>query len=164
MTQHPVRLFDSDSAIRRIGEGLLARTLARSEWTHEAHLAATLWLMTERPDIEAERELPDIIRAYNAAVGGVNDDHQGYHETITQTYIAAIRDHLAERPGNDGLLASVNALLTSPRGHRDWPLRLYSRERLFSVTARRRHIEPDLPCAPDAHGKAHAEGKAGENS
>jgi hypothetical protein len=29
-------------------------------------------------------------------------------------------------------------------GRRDWPLRFYSRERLFSVEARRGHVEPDL--------------------
>ena len=38
--EHEPRLFADDAAIRRIGEGLLARTLTRPEWTHEAHLAA----------------------------------------------------------------------------------------------------------------------------
>ena len=27
MTDHPIRLFESDAAVRRVGEGLLARTL-----------------------------------------------------------------------------------------------------------------------------------------
>ena len=40
MTAFDVRLFSDDSTIRRVGEGLLARTLPRAEWTHEAHLAA----------------------------------------------------------------------------------------------------------------------------
>ena len=78
------RLFAADDAIRRIGEGLLARTLPRAEWTHEAHLAATTYLLTRRPDIELERDLPDLIRRYNESVGGVNNDTQGYHETITR--------------------------------------------------------------------------------
>ena len=38
------RIFKSDAEIEHIGEGLLARTLPRAEWTHEAHLAATTWL------------------------------------------------------------------------------------------------------------------------
>ena len=51
MTDHPVRLFDSDDAIRSLGERMLACTLPRAEWTHEAHLATCAWLILERPDI-----------------------------------------------------------------------------------------------------------------
>ncbi len=97
-THHPIRLFADDAAVRRIGTGLLDRTLPHAEWTHEAHIAACCWLLTERPDIDAPRDLPDIIRSYNASVGGVNDDTQGYHETITQLYIAAVRVWLAANP------------------------------------------------------------------
>ena len=46
MTEFPVRHFLSDEAVAHIGEGLLARTLPREEWTHEAHLAATTYLLT----------------------------------------------------------------------------------------------------------------------
>ncbi len=143
MTDYPIRLFTDDAAVRHVGEGLLACTLPRAEWTHEAHLAACLWLLTERPDIAAETELPGIIRAYNVSVGGVNDDTQGYHETLTQLYIRGVRAFLsgsAER----GLAERVNTLLSSELGARDWPLRFYSRERLFSVAARRGWVEPDL--------------------
>ncbi len=42
------------------------------------------------------------------------------------------------------LLAAVNGLLAAPEGQRDWPLRFYSRERLFSVEARRKFVAPDL--------------------
>ena len=144
MTDHPIRLFPDDAAVRRVGTGLLARTLPRAEWTHEAHLAACCWLLTERPDIDAVRELPDIIRSYNSSVGGVNDDTQGYHETITQLYIAAVRHWLVSATHRGGLCEQVNALLGSPIGDRGWPLTLYSRERLFSVEARRGLVTPDL--------------------
>ncbi len=40
MSDLPIPFFTSAAAIRRLGEGLLARSLPRSEWTHEAHLAA----------------------------------------------------------------------------------------------------------------------------
>jgi hypothetical protein len=36
------RLFADETAVRHIGEGLVACTLTRPEWTHEAHLAAVL--------------------------------------------------------------------------------------------------------------------------
>lgn len=127
----------------RVGEGLLSRTLPRAEWTHEAHLAATLYLLTRRPEIDLHADLPAIIRGYNAAVDGVNDDRQGYHDTVTKAYLAGTR-WLVVESGHRGLLEMVNALLVSPVGSRNWPLRFYSRERLFSIEARRTFVEPDL--------------------
>ena len=144
MSDHEPRLFADDAAIRRIGEGLLACTLAKVEWTHEAHLAACAWLILERPDIVPERDLPAIIRRYNESVGGVNDETQGYHETITQTSIRGVRLSLARSEGAGGLAERVNALLLGEEGWRDWPLLFYSRDRLFSVEARMGWVEPDL--------------------
>lgn len=143
MTDHSIRLFESDAAIRRLGEGLLARTLPKAEWTHEAHLAACAWLVLERADIIPETQMPDIIRSYNVAVGGENTDHAGYHETLTQLYIIGVRRFL-EGCEAVGLLGKINALLASDMASRDWPLRFYTRERLFSVAARRSWAEPDL--------------------
>ncbi|HEX8654454.1 MAG TPA: hypothetical protein VF693_04430 [Allosphingosinicella sp.] len=140
---HSPRLFPSDAAIRRIGEGLLARTLPRADWTHEAHLAATVWLLLERPDVLPERDLPAIIRAYNESVGGVNSDTEGYHETITQVSIRGVRRALA-RSEERGLCERVNALLQAEEGRRDWPLRFYSVDLLFSKAARLGWVEPDL--------------------
>jgi hypothetical protein len=137
------RLFADDAAIRRVGEGMLARTLPRPDWTHEAHLATCAWLVLERPDIAPERDLPDLIRRYNESVGGVNSDTEGYHETITQVSIRGVRAALARSEGR-GLCERVNALLVAEEGRRDWPLRFYSAERLFSVDARRGWVEPDL--------------------
>jgi len=138
------RLFECSATIVAIGEGLLARNLPKAAWTHEAHLAAATWLMRDRSDLMAEHDLGPIIRAYNCAVGGVNDDTQGYHETITQGYVAGIRLHLGERPAQEQLHDCVNALLLSPRGARDWLLTYYSPELLFSVEARRSLVPPDL--------------------
>jgi hypothetical protein len=144
MRDHEPRLFADDDAVRRIGEGLLARTLSRSDWTHEAHLAACLYLIVARPEVQPERDLPDIIRRFNESVGGVNDDLQGYHETITQAYVRGVRSFLARTAPDLPLAAKVNALLQAPEGRRDWPLRFFSRERLFSREARLGWVEPDL--------------------
>jgi hypothetical protein len=143
MNDHEPRLWPHDDAIRHIGEGLIARTLERALWTHEAHMAACAWLILERPEVLPERDLPDIIRRFNESVGGVNDETQGYHETITQVFIRAVRGHLARTEGR-GLTERVNTLLLAPEGSRDWPLRFYSKDLLFSVPARMGWVEPDL--------------------
>ena len=142
-TEHEPRLWPDDEAIRRVGEGFLARTLPKAEWTHEAHISTTCWLILERVDIHPERDLPDLIRRYNESVGGVNSDSEGYHETITQLFIRTLRRALVEGEG-PGLAERVNAVLLSPEGRRDWPLRFYSRAQIFSKEARLGWVEPDL--------------------
>jgi hypothetical protein len=141
---HEPRLFASGEEIRHIGEGLIAATLTRAEWTHEAHLAACLYILAERPEIVPERDLPGIIRRFNESVGGVNSDTEGYHETITQVYIRAVRGFLARTDPGLPLVEKVNALLKAEEGRRDWPLRFYSAELLFSREARLGRVEPDL--------------------
>lgn len=141
------RLFADDAAIRSVGERMIERTLPRPLWTHEAHLATCAWLILERPDIAPERDLPGLIRRYNESVGGLNSDTEGYHETITQVSIRGVRAALARSEGK-GLCERVNALLLAPEGRRDWPLRFYSRERLFSGEARLGWMEPDLGGLP----------------
>ena len=148
MTEYRPRLFRSDAEIAHIGEGLVARTLPRPEWTHEAHLAATTYLLVKRPDIDLDKELPDIIRSYNESVGGVNDDTQGYHETITRVFLHGVRLFLAEANPNEPLHELVNELLRSPMGRRDWPLRFWSKDILMSVAARRTFVAPDLRALP----------------
>lgn len=142
-TEYSPRLFERDADIRALGEGLLACALPREAWTHEAHLGACLWLLSERPDIDIDAEIAGIIRRFNESVGGVNDDSQGYHDSITRAYVAGVRLFLSET-SETGLAARVNALLLSPMGRRDWPLRFYSRDLLFSVAARRGFVEPDI--------------------
>lgn len=148
MTDYSPRLFSSDAEIAYLGEGLGACTLARPEWTHEAHLAATTYLLLKRPDIDLDRELPVLIRRFNESVGGVNSDTEGYHETISRAYLHGVRRFLAEADPDEPLYLLVNQLLRSPTGRRDWPLRFWSKDRLFSVEARRGFVPPDLAALP----------------
>ena len=148
MTDYSPRLFETDAEIEHIGEGLIARTMPRTEWTHEAHLATTTYLLTRRPDIDIDTALPGLIRAYNESVGGVNSDSEGYHETITRVFLHGVRLFLAEADLNEPLHELVNELLLSPMGRREWPLRFYTPARLFSVEARKNFIPPDIGALP----------------
>jgi hypothetical protein len=133
----------SDEDVARLAERLLDHSLPKAEWTHAAHLSATLRLVRTRDD-GLERDMPRIIQTYNVAVGGVNDDHNGYHETITQAYLAAIRAFVATLPAGVGDGEASARLLATPMGDKAWPLTFWSRERLFSVEARRGWVAPDL--------------------
>jgi len=147
MTDFSPRLFETDAEIVRLGEGLLACNLAKEDWTHEAHLAACLYLLTERPDVDVDADIAGLISRFNESVGGVNDDAGGYHDTITRVYIAGVRLFLRGHPAGS-LAVRVNALLRAPMGRRDWPLGFYTRDLLFSVAARRGFVAPDRAPLP----------------
>jgi hypothetical protein len=136
----------SDADIDRIGRCVETCTLPKREWTHAAHFAAAIWILTH-PNLVAERDMPAVIRDYNDATGTRNTDTTGYHETITQASIRVARAFLAKRP-NAGRAEALRELLASPFGRSDWLLAYYSRERLFSVEARRGWVEPDLSPLP----------------
>jgi hypothetical protein len=138
MTDFHPRLFTSDAELAHVGDGVVARTISKDEWTHEAHLGATTYLLLKRPDIDVDKQLPGIIRAFNESVGGVNSDTEGYHETITRAYLRGIRLFLEEADKTRPVHELVNELL----------LRFWSKERLMSVEARRRFVEPDLAALP----------------
>ena len=148
MTDYKPRLFTSDAEIEHLGEGLLTRTLSKAEWTHEAHLGATTYLLLRRPDVDVDAELPGLIRRFNESVGGVNSDTEGYHETITRAFLRGVRLFLEEADKEEPLHNLVNELLLSPMGRRDWPLRFWSKDRLMSVEARRHFVEPNLAAMP----------------
>ncbi|HVY82529.1 MAG TPA: hypothetical protein VG994_16175 [Steroidobacteraceae bacterium] len=141
-----MRHFSSDAEIERIGRGLVERTLPKAEWTHAAHFAAAFWLL-RRADINAVREMPGFIRAYNEATGTPNTDTGGYHETITLASLRAACAWLARRPRMP-LHEALNELLASPYGRSDWLLAYWSKPVLFSVTARRAWVEPDVQPLP----------------
>jgi len=138
--------FSSDAEIDRIGRGLLDRSLPKAEWTHAGHFAAALWLLRQ-PQLDAPRDMPGLIRAYNEATGTPNTDSGGYHETITLASLRAARAWLATRP-ETALHQALRELLESPYGRADWLLTYWSRPLLFSVAARRGWVEPDLQELP----------------
>lgn len=140
------RYFADDAAVRDVGQRFVTHRLPRAEWTHEAHLATCLWLLVERPDIDVDNAIAGLIAGYNVSIGGVNDDTQGYHHSITLAFVAGAR--LALGGVGASLVGMVNALLDSPMGRRDWPLRFWSAERLFSVEARRGWVKPDISPLP----------------
>ena len=63
-------------------------------------------------------------------------------------FLHGIRLFLAEADRGAPVHELVNELLLSPMGRRDWPMRFYTREVLFSVPARRGFVEPDVAALP----------------
>lgn len=149
MSFPPLHPGDAVSAnhVAHIIAGLKARTLAKTEWTHGAHLVAAVALLDEVGLDGALRAMPDMIRRYNETAGGQNTDTEGYHHTITVFYLHVINDFVAQHhraPVHD----RASALLGSVLAARDYALSFYSKELLFSAVARRDYVPPDLKPFP----------------
>jgi hypothetical protein len=121
-----------------------ARRLPKDRWTHEGHLAAGLWYVWHFGATQALERLRVAIRDHNTSVGTANTDSSGYHETITRLYVEAI-DRLRSASQGCTFEEILAKLLSSPMAKSEWPLSFYSRDRLFSVHARREWVPPDEP-------------------
>jgi len=140
--------FTSEEQMERIAWGFVARMLPTKEFTHAAHFATAMWLMARRPEIDLPAQMPAMIRAFNESAGGQNTDTSGYHETITQASLRATKVFLREHP-DEPLVDVLNALLGSRLGRSDWMMAYWTRERLFSVEARKAWVEPDVQPLPE---------------
>ena len=109
--------------------------LSKGEWTHEAHLVTCWVALRDRSPEEAVAFLRHAIQTHNCGIGIANTDESGYHETLTQYYVAAVDAAQAERPED---------LYENQACSRNAPLEHWTREQLFSVEARRDWSPPDL--------------------
>ena len=141
------RPFTADDDLAAIAHGVMELSLPKPLWTHRAHFATALWLLTNRTELDLPRVMPSFIRAYNEATGVANTDTSGYHETITQASLRAASSFLADHRDKP-LFAVCNALMESSLGKSDWLLAHWTKERLFSVEARRVWVEPDIRPLP----------------
>jgi hypothetical protein len=119
------------------------RTIPKSEWTHQAHLAVGLYYCNTRPFVVAKNVMRDGIYWLNDSHGTPNTDDSGYHETLTVFWLKRIWNFLDERTETLSLATLANALITQYDDPR-LPLSYYSRNLLFSASARHEYFPPDL--------------------
>jgi hypothetical protein len=129
----------TDADCQRIFDEFVDRSLAKSEWTHQAHLAVCWMTLQSQTEADAVAFLRKAIRRYNEATGVANTETAGYHETLTRYYVGAVAGLRA---------ASIDEVLEAPECQIDTPLRFWSRDRLFNVDARAHWADPDLMPLP----------------
>lgn len=140
----------------------LATTLPKEQWTHEAHIIVGVWHIHRYGFEEALPRMRQAIIRYNEAVGTVNTDTTGYHETLTVVWLRLIdtvlqaskrecgaKEQASLRLSSDTVAFWVHNFLHHQLADRSTPLNFYSRERLFSSAARKEFLEPDLRALPE---------------
>lgn len=117
--------------------------LPKVEWTHEAHLVVAIWYCSNYSPKQALELVRRKITEHNVAVGTLNSDTDGYHETITAFWLL-VADAFIKKQPEISMAALCNRFINSEQGQSSYPLQYYSEERLFSIEARHTWIEPDL--------------------
>ena len=117
-------------------------TVSRDDWKHAEHLVVALYYLT-RHDLETAY---DKMRSgiLNLLIKGFDVDltkEMPYHETITLFWMRTVAEFNASKNGAS-LLEKANEV--AYKWDKDYPLKFYSRELLFSDDARARFVEPDL--------------------
>ena len=135
------------NAVNRLPKRFRDRSLPKAEWTHRAHFAVALGLLADA-NVDAFAEMPRMIRTYNEATGVANTDSEGYHETITLASLRVARAFLSKAAPDALLEDTLAEIMDSHYGRSNWLLAHWSRERLFSVEARRTWQAPDLAELP----------------
>ena len=122
-------------------------TVAHDDWKHAEHLVVALYYLT-RHDLEtASAKMRNGI--LNLLVNGFKVDltkEMPYHETITVFWMRTVAAFNESKNGTS-LLEKANEV--AYKWDKDYPLKFYSRELLFSDEARARFVIPDLDADSD---------------
>ncbi len=124
-TRTPSQAFDA----------FVSGTLAKGDWTHEAHLITCWVALQSRTPGQTLTFLRKAITDHNCGLGIENSATSGYHETLTAYYVNAVAGAGA---------ATVEDVFDHPSCSRTAPLQHWSKEVLFSARARSAWVEPDL--------------------
>ena len=136
------RKYETEKDVIDLVREFEAATVPRDEWKHPEHLIVALYYVSHH-DVETAI---DKMRSgiLNLLANGFKVDlskEMPYHETMTIFWIRTVAEFHASSNGKH-ISEKIKEMVA--RFDKDYPLRSYSRERLFSDDARARFIESDL--------------------
>jgi len=117
-------------------------TIGRGVWKHAEHLVVALYYVTRHDLDKAVRLMRGGL--FNLLVDGFKVDltkEMPYHETLTVFWMRTVSDFNATKNGAS-LVEKANEVVA--KYDKDYPLKFYTREYLFSDEARTKFLEGDL--------------------
>jgi uncharacterized FAD-dependent dehydrogenase len=133
--------YKTETEITEIINLFEAAKLPHETWRHAEHLTMAMHYAMHNNFDEALNKMRTGILKLNDFHGVVTTPERGYHETLTVIWTRAVYDFVMVNP-NRNLLETANEIIET--FDKDYPLKFYSREVLFSVEARFSFVEPDL--------------------
>lgn len=134
--------FNKETEILDLVRSFEDASISREAWRHAEHLTVALYYLSHHDIDTATAKMRDGI--FNLLRKGFNIDltkEMPYHETLTVFWMRTVADFSSSKNGT-ALLEKANELTTN--FDKDYPLKFYSREVLFSDEAKARFIQSDL--------------------
>ena len=132
-------IYRSSDEIAQLVHAFEAGTLAPDQFNHHAHMTVALWYLSQMPFAKATATMRTNIQHFAAH----HHQSQLYHETITGFWMRLLR-HILDTADPSEPFADVVYRVITTFGTMDVLFRHYSKERAFSLEARRRWVNPDL--------------------
>ena len=133
--------YKTEAEIRALVESFETATIARDEWRHAEHLIVGLHYLSSH-DLETaigkmRAGIFHLLRAFEIDL----NREMPYHETMTVFWMRTVDDFKKSKK-EASMLEMCNELVNV--FDKDYPLKFYSRELLFSDEARAVFVEADL--------------------
>ena len=137
-----MKKYSTEKEITDLVRSFEEATISRDEWKHAEHLIVALHYLSHYDADTAYTKMRGGIHKLLVKGFGVDlSKEMPYHETITVFWMRTVASFLANSNGSS-LPEKVSEMVL--RYDKEYPLRFYSRELLFSDEARARFIEPDI--------------------
>jgi hypothetical protein len=136
-----MKKYQTEKEISDVVHAFERGTISRNDWKHAEHLTVALYYLSRRDFDAAYTKMREGIFSLLRQFGVDFSKEMPYHETITVFWLKPVEECRQTR--NENLIAEIyNEIIE--KFDKDYPLKFYTRERLFSDEARKTFIAPDL--------------------
>ena len=133
--------YKNEEEIVAVVESFERGTISRENWRHAEHLTVALYYVSKHDYEKALAKMRggifNLLRAFEIDL----TVEMPYHETLTVFWLRTVANFLDSK-NNCSMIEVGNELIE--KFDKDYPLRFYSRERLFSDKARAEFVEADI--------------------
>ena len=133
--------YENDEEILTVVRGFETGTISRADWRHAEHLTVALYYISqheyETALVKMRGGIFNLLKAFEVDL----TKEMPYHETLTVFWLRRVEGFAKSRRG-ESLVKIRNELVG--KFDKDYPLKFYSREFLFSDEARAKYVEGDL--------------------
>lgn len=136
-----MKIYENENEIRSLVESFETGTISEKDWRHTEHLVVALFYLSTDDFETALAKMRGGIFNLLKSFGVDLSKEMPYHETLTVFWMRTVEDFKKSKNG-----ASMPEICNELTGKFDknYPLRFYSRELLFSEKARAEFVEADL--------------------
>jgi hypothetical protein len=133
--------YKDENEILKIVESFERGTISRDDWKHAEHLIVAFHYLSKHDFETAVTKMREgifnLLKAFEVDLS----KEMPYHETITVFWMKTVDDF---RKSKNGAPAAEICSELVETFDKDYPLKFYSRDFLFSDEARKKYVEGDL--------------------